>query len=79
MLDSWSKKDALTETDWDVKEQKIERDFLRALGPEATHQITRSEWRTELDKIKVDKLLNLYSRCYLSKRSKYNLRGDFFY
>ena len=52
--------------------------FFWALGAEATHQLTRSEYRTEPDKIKNDKLINSYNRYYLRKRNEYNSRGDFF-
>ena len=45
-----------------AKEEKIQQDFLWALGPEATHQITQSENRTEPDNIKLEKLIKLYSR-----------------
>ena len=38
------------------------KDFLWTLGPDATHQITQSEHRTDLDKIKIEKLIKLYNR-----------------
>ena len=41
------KEDTMTGTERDTKEGKIQQDFLWALGPEAMHQITRSEYRTE--------------------------------
>ena len=44
------------------KRRKIQRKLLGALGPEATNQITRSECRTEMDKIKNRKLIKLYNR-----------------
>ena len=47
-------------TEWEIKEEKIEQDFPWAFGPEPTHQITQSEYRTERDKIKFAKLYKLY-------------------
>ena len=62
-----------------TKEEKIQQDFLWALEPEATHQITKSECRTNPNKIKIKKLFKLYNRYYLPKRNKYNPRGDLFW
>ena len=59
--------------------KKEQQDFLWALGPEATHQMTRSEYQTEPDKIKIDKLLKKYNRYYLLKKYKNNSRGNFFW
>ena len=64
----------MTGTEWITKEKKVQQDFLSALEPEATHQITRSEYRTQPDKIKTDKLIKLYNRHYLPKRNKNNSR-----
>ena len=68
------KEKTTTETEWDRKEEEIEQNFVWVLGPETTHQKTRSEYRTESDKIKIDKLIKLYYRYYLLKRNKYNSR-----
>ena len=62
----------------DAKKEKIQHGFLSALAPEATHQKRRSEHRTEPEKIKTDKLINLYNRYFLPKRNKYNSSGDIF-
>ena len=64
-------------TEEEVKEEKIQQDFLWALGPKVTHQLTRSVDRTEPDKIKSHKLIKLYNRDYLPKRNKKNWRRDF--
>ena len=46
-------KEYMTGTDErNTKQEKIQQDFLWALGPEATHQITRSEYRSDPDNIK---------------------------
>ena len=42
--------------------ENIQQDFLWALGTEAKHQITKSEYRTESDKINIYKLIKLYNR-----------------
>ena len=52
----------MIETECDAKEKKIEQDVLWALGPEATHQITRSEYQTEPNKIEIDKIMKQYNR-----------------
>ena len=65
--------------EWNTKEEKIPQYLLWALGPKATHQITKSEHRTEAANIKIAKLIKLYNRHYLPKRSKYNSGGDFFW
>ena len=49
------------------------------MGPKATHQITRSEYRTDPDNSEIDKLIKLYNRHYLSKRNKYNSIGASFW
>ena len=64
--------------EWDTKEQKTQRDFLWALGPQTTHQATRSKNPAEPDKIVIDKLTKLYNRYYLPKRKKYTSRGGYY-
>ena len=59
-------------TEWNTKEEKIQRDFLWALGLNAAHQIPQSEYRTDSDIIKIDKIFKLYNRHYLPKSNKYN-------
>ena len=67
----------MTGTDWKTKEEMIQQDFLCALGPEATDQIKRSEYRSEPDNNKLDKILKLCSY-YLPEINKYSSRGEFF-
>ena len=44
-------------------------------GPEALYQITRVEYKTEPDSIKIKDLI----RFYMPKRNTYHNRGDFFW
>ena len=41
------------------QKKKKQQDFLCALRPKAINQITQSEYRTEPDKIEIDKLIKL--------------------
>ena len=43
-----------------AKQEKIQQGFLWALGPEARHQITRSDYRTDQDNIRQDKTIKIY-------------------
>ena len=63
---------------WNTKQKKIQQDFLWALGPEATHQITKSDYRTDPDNIRIDKLIKPYNRNSLPKINKDKSRGNFF-
>ena len=72
-------KETMTGTDEsNTKDKKRQQDLLWALGPEATHQITRSKQRTNPGNFKIDKLIELYNRHYVPKRNKYKSR-DFFW
>ena len=56
-----SKEETMAGTnEWSTKEEKIQQDFLWALRPKATHQITKSDYRTDPDNIKIDKLKKNY-------------------
>ena len=71
------KEETMTGTECNTKEETIQQNFLRALGPRATHQIARSEYRADPDKIKVENLIKLYKRYYIPKGNKYNSKRDF--
>ena len=49
------------------------------MGPETQYQITRAEYKTEPDSIKIKDLIRLYTEHYLPKRNTYHNRGDFFW
>ena len=49
------------------------------MGPEALYQITRAEYETEPDSIKIKDLIRLFTESYLPKRNTYHNRGDFFW
>ena len=52
----------ITDTGWTGKEQVIQEDFLWGVGPEALYQITRAEYKTEPDSIKVKDLIRFFHR-----------------
>ena len=69
-----------TETGWAAeKKAQIQEDFIWGVGPEALYQITRAEYKTEPDSIKIKCLIRLYTEHYLPKRNTYHNRGDFFW
>ena len=49
------------------------------MGPEALYQITRAEYKTEPDSIKVKDLIRLFTEFYMPKGNTYHNRGDFFW
>ena len=70
----------ITEAGWTAeKETKIQEDFIWGVGPEALYQITRAEYKTEPDSIKIKDQIRLYTEHYLPKRNTYHNRGDFFW
>ena len=69
----------ITNSGWGGKEQAIQEDFIWGMGPEALFQITRAEYKTDPDSIKIKDLIRLYTEYYLPKRNTYHNRGDFFW
>ena len=69
----------ITDADWNGKEPAIQEDFIWGVGPEALYQITRAEYITEPDSIKVKDLIRLFTEFYMPKRNTYHNRGDFFW
>ena len=69
----------VTETGWTGKEKAIQEDFIWGVGPEALYQITRAEYKTDPDSIKIKDLIRLFREYYLPKRNTYHNRGDFFW
>ena len=43
----------ITDSGWGAKEQAIQENFFRGVGPEALFQITRAEYKTDPDSIKI--------------------------
>ena len=66
-------------TEWSGKEQLIQKDFIWGVELEALYQITRTEYKTEPDSIKIKDLIRLFTEYYLPKRNTYHNRGDFFW
>ena len=62
-----------------MEETAVQEDFIWGVGPEALYQITRTEYKTEPDSIKMKDLIRLYTKHYLPKRNTYHIRGDFFW
>ena len=73
-----TKGEDITETGWTGKAATIQEDFIWEVRPEALHQITRAEYKTEPDSIKIKDLIRLYTEHYLKKRNTYHNR-DFFW
>ena len=73
------KGEEITESGRTRKEQAIQEDFLWGVGPEALYQITRAEYKTEPDSIKVKDLIRLFTEFYMPKRNTYHNRGDDFW
>ena len=48
-------------TEWNNKQEKVQQDFLWALGPNATHEITRFGYRTDPDNFKKDEKQSIYT------------------
>ena len=51
----------ITQTGWSGKEAEIQEDFIWGIDPEALYQITRTEYKTEPDKIAVKDLIRLFN------------------
>ena len=66
-------------TTWSGKEQTAQEDFIWGVGPEALYQITRAEYKTEPDSMKILDLILLFTEFYMPKRNTYHNRGDFFW
>ena len=52
----------------ELEKKEIQQDLSWALGTEAIHQITKSKYRTQADKIKTDELMTLYNRHYIHQK-----------
>ena len=48
------------------------------MGPEVLHQMTRAEYKIELNKIKIEDLIRLFDEYFSPKRNTYRNRGEFF-
>ena len=68
----------ITDSGWGAKEQAIQEDFIWGVGPEALFQITRTEYKTDPDSIKIKDLIRLYTEYYLPQRNTYHNRREFF-
>ena len=64
---------------WTTKENQIQDDFKRGIGPEALYQMTRAEYKTDPDRIAIKDLIRLFNEYFLPKRNTYHNRGEFFW
>ena len=78
-ITSLIKGEDVTGSGWSGKEKLIQEDFIWGVGPEALYHTTRAEYKTELDIIKIQDLIRLFTEYYLPKRNTYHNRGDFFW
>ena len=69
----------MTRNEWNTKEDKIRQKFLWDLGLKATHQKTQSEYQTDANKLKTEKLNKLSNRYYLPKRNEKISQGEIFF
>ena len=63
----------------DRGETAVQKDCMWGVGPEALYQITRAEYKTEQDSLKIKDLIWLYTEHYLPKRNTYHNRRHFFW
>ena len=57
-------------TNWAGKELTTQEDFIWGVGPEALYQITRAEYKTEPDSIKIKDLIRLFTEFYMPSGTK---------
>ena len=69
----------IMDTEWTGKETAIKEGFSWGVGPEALYQITRAEYKTEPDSIKIKDLFLLYTKHYPPEPNTFHVRGDFFW
>ena len=69
----------MTQNGWTGKEAEIQEDFIWGVAPEALYQMTRAEYKTEPDSIRVKELIRLFTEYFLPKRNSYYNRGEFFW
>ena len=68
----------MTASGWPGKENLIQEDFIWGVAPEALYQITRPEYKTKPDSIKIKDLTRLFTEYYSPKRNTFHNRRDFF-
>ena len=57
----------ITQNGWTEKENEIQEDFIWGIGPEALHQMTRAEYKTDPDKTKIKDLIRLFNDIFFQK------------
>ena len=64
------KGEEITATEWTGKEQAIQEDFLWGVGPEGLYQITRGEYKTKTDSLKLKELIRFLTEFYMTCRKE---------
>ena len=54
----------VTQNGWTKKENEIQEDFIWGIVPETLYQMTRAEYKTEPDKIKIKDLIRLFDESF---------------
>ena len=58
----------MTQIGWSGK-NRITKNFIWGIGPEALYQMTRAAYTTELDKTAIKNLIRLFNEYFLPKRN----------
>ena len=56
----------------------LKGDVIWALGPEAKHEIMRGQWGRELKDVKIQEILKLFKKTFISTRNEFHSRAQFF-
>ena len=67
----------MTQTEWATKENQIQDDFVWGIGPEVLYQMTRTEYKTDPDKIAIKDLIPLFNEYFLPQRNTYHNHNSF--
>ena len=59
----------VTKNGWTEKENEIQEDFIWGIGLEILYQMTRAEYKTEPDKMKIRDLIRLFIEYFSPKRN----------
>ena len=69
----------LTSTGWQTHEENVKEELLRALGPNALKEMTKSAYGENPTEMKIARLIQLYRENFTPKRNALFSRSDFFW